>query len=95
MKSVKSIIKARMEKLDLGPYDLAKLLRGKMSPQAVYKFIKHDGEIGSDRLAYVLEALDLKIVGEDEIGLMLDSAADSKTCRYTGRKRKQTRTDAR
>lgn len=68
MKSVRTVIKARLKRLRLGPYDLAKLVKGKVTAPTVYNFLNGDSEMNTKSLGYILEALDLRIVGGDEVG---------------------------
>lgn len=65
MRSVRDVIVARAKFLELGPYDVAKLVKGKMSAQTVYNFLKGRGQMNSDKLGYLLDALDLEFVGGD------------------------------
>ncbi len=67
MTSVRTIIKQRMRRLYLKPYDVAKLVKGKVTAPTVYNFLKGKSEMNTKSLAYVLDALDLRIIGGDDV----------------------------
>lgn len=50
-----------MKKLDLGPYDLAKMVNGKVTAPTVYNFLNGDSEMNTKSLAFILDALNLEI----------------------------------
>lgn len=61
LQDVKDIIAKRMKAMGLGPYDLAKLLKGTVTPQTVYNFTKGSGHMSTKNLPHVLAALGLEI----------------------------------
>lgn len=61
MKTVKSIVRHRMQELGMKPYNLWKRVSRHMSDQTVYNFVKGKGEMGSKALTHILKALDLEI----------------------------------
>lgn len=50
-----------MKELDLGPYDLAKAVKGKVSAPTVYSFVKHGRAINAKSLGHLLDALRLEL----------------------------------
>lgn len=85
MRKVLQVVTDRMNELDLGPYDVAKLVSGKMSPQTVYNFVKGRSEMNTDCLAHVLDALGL------EIRPRLDGTSDTTSRKSAVSKRKPAR----
>lgn len=61
MINVRAIVNRRMKEQEITTYELAKRLRGRVSLQTVYNFVKHDQAINSKTLGYVLSALGLEI----------------------------------
>lgn len=61
MKTVRTIVKEQMRKLEWGPYDLAKAVRGKMAPGTIYGFVGGKSELNTKNLMHVLDALGLEI----------------------------------
>lgn len=61
MANVRAIIKRRMKELDMGPYDLAKAVKGKVTPQTIYNFVIRGSAINAKSLGYVIDALKLEI----------------------------------
>lgn len=62
MVNVRAIVKRRMKELGWKPYGLAKAVRGKVSAQTVYNFIRKGQAINATKLGHVLSALGLDIV---------------------------------
>ena len=62
---VKAVIQQRMKEFGWGPYDLAKVVKGKVTAQTVYSFVKGDGHMSTKTLPHLLKALRLRITPED------------------------------
>ena len=87
MKTVRQIVCERMKRLDLGPYDVAKMVTGKMTPQTVYNFVNGRGEMTTERLGHVLAALGLEIVAAPDSNRTPKRSTNPRTA---GSRRKQT-----
>lgn len=54
-----------MRELKLTPYGLAKAVKGKMTAQTVYNFVKGKSEISAKSLGHLMDALGLEIREKD------------------------------
>lgn len=61
LQDVKAIVQDRMKELGLSPYDVAKLVKGKVTPQTVYNFTKGERHMSTRNLPVLLAALDLEV----------------------------------
>lgn len=62
---VRQAILDRMKTLEMNPYKLAKAVKGRMTPQAVYNYLKGRSDMTSGLVMHLLDALGLEVAPKD------------------------------